>query len=149
MGLVDQALQGLAYAWKRGIIHRDIKPANLMLTQEGTLKVADFGLAKAVFAGTMTQTGAGMGTPYYMSPEQAYNAKGVDLRSDIYSLGATFYHLVTGHVPFDGSSPVVRSGPRPWWPMGRFTSARARATSGSWPLERTSRSSARSAWKIP
>jgi eukaryotic-like serine/threonine-protein kinase len=107
IALVLQAARGLAYAWEQGMIHRGIKPANLMLTREGWLKIADFGLVKVVSgAAAMTQTGAGMGTPYYMSPEQARNAKEVDLRSDIYSLGATFYHLVTGRVPFEGSSPI-------------------------------------------
>jgi len=105
IALMQQALQGLAHAWEQGIIHRDLKPANLMLTRRGVLKVADFGLAKALEMSSNTMTGAGMGTPYYMSPEQGSNAKNVDLRADIYSLGATFYHLVTGRVPFEGTSP--------------------------------------------
>jgi serine/threonine protein kinase len=71
------------------------------------VKIADFGLAKATTRmDTMTQTGMSMGTPYYMSPEQGANAKDVDLRADEYSLGATFYHLLTGRMPFEGSSPI-------------------------------------------
>ena len=101
-----QAVRGLAHAWEQGIIHRDLKPANLMLTTQGVLKIADFGLAKAAFMGQMTQARRRMGTPYYMSPEHGFDAKNVDLRADIYSLGATFYHLVTGQVPFEGSSPI-------------------------------------------
>jgi len=106
LGLIQQALQGLCHAWEQGIIHRDLKPANLLLARSGLLKIADFGLVKDVAAQSgMTLTGAGMGTPYYMAPEQGYAAKEVDLRADIYSLGATFYHLVTGRVPFEGSTP--------------------------------------------
>ena len=104
--LMLQAVHGLAHAWGKGIIHRDIKPANLMVTCAGVLKIADFGLAKASSVmDSMTLTGTGMGTPYYMSPEQGSNAKAADFRSDIYSLGATFYHLVTGRVPYEGDSP--------------------------------------------
>jgi len=109
VGLIRQALQGLAYAWEQNVIHRDIKPDNLMLTSRRLLKIADFGLAKARMETEslgLTSTGSSMGTPYYMSPEQAANAKDVDHRADIYSLGATFYHLLTGRVPFAGSSPI-------------------------------------------
>ena len=108
LGLIVQAAQGLAHAWERGIIHRDIKPANLLVTQSGVLKIADFGIAKAATTDALglTQTGMSLGTPYYTSPEQSANAGDVDFRADEYSLGATFYHLVTGRVPFAGSSPV-------------------------------------------
>lgn len=107
VSLMLQAIRGLSHAWDQQIVHRDIKPDNLMLTKAGILKITDLGLARVrEEMGTMTQTGAGMGTPYYMSPEQGCNAKDADLRSDVYSLGATFYHLLTGRVPFEGSSPI-------------------------------------------
>ncbi len=107
IGLMLQAIRGLGHAWEQQIVHRDIKPDNLMLTKAGVLKITDLGLARVrEDMGTMTQTGAVMGTPYYMSPEQGCNAKDADLRSDVYSLGATFYHLLTGRVPFEGSSPI-------------------------------------------
>lgn len=106
LALILQAVHGLQHAWEAGIVHRDIKPANLLLTRTGAVKVADFGLASIADTDRNTRTGAGMGTPYYMSPEQFYDAKNVDLRGDIYSLGATFFHLVTGRVPFEGSSPI-------------------------------------------
>ncbi|MFC1758720.1 protein kinase [Planctomycetota bacterium] len=104
--LMQQALQGLAHAWASEIIHRDLKPANLLLSETGMLKIADFGLAKWSNELTgFTNTGASMGTLHYMSPEQGNNAKSADHRSDIYSLGATFYHLLSGRVPFEASSP--------------------------------------------
>jgi len=102
--LIKQATEGLDCAWNQGVVHRDIKPGNLMLTTNGRLKIADFGIAKAYsddFAHS-TRTGIEMGTPLYSSPEQDKDAKRVDLRSDIYSLGATFYHLITGFPPYEG-----------------------------------------------
>lgn len=105
--LMLQAVKGLKHAWEQRVIHRDIKPANMILRHDGLLKIADFGLAKALGDGnSLTLTGMGMGTPHYMSPEQGRNAKDADFRCDVYSLGATFYHLVTGRVPFDGDSPI-------------------------------------------
>jgi len=109
IGLMRQAIEGLAYAWEQNIIHRDIKPDNLMLSSRSVLKIADFGLAKARLdteSLRLTGSGSSLGTPYYMSPEQGVNARDVDHRTDIYSLGATFYHLVTGKVPFEGSSTI-------------------------------------------
>jgi serine/threonine-protein kinase len=97
---------GLAYAHKRNLVHRDIKPENILLTTGGLTKVADLGLAKAVDDVSMTQTGMGIGTPAYVSPEQAHDAKHVDARSDIYSLGCMFYHLLAGRPPFTGSSVI-------------------------------------------
>lgn len=90
-------------------MHRDIKPANLLLTDDGTVKVADFGLAKRVQSQSMqlTRDGHVVGTPYYMSPEQC-EARPVDVRSDIYSLGATYYSLLTGHNPYEESGSVVQ-----------------------------------------
>ena len=100
-------LDALAYSHKAGIIHRDIKPANVMLTTTGTVKVMDFGIARAVSdtSSTMTQTAAVIGTAQYLSPEQA-RGESVDARSDIYSTGCLLYELLVGRPPFQGDSPV-------------------------------------------
>jgi len=103
---VLQAAHGLAAAEAAGIVHRDIKPDNLMLTQDRTVKIADFGLAKAAREDVgVTQPGIVVGTPLYMSPEQARGEE-LDVRTDIYSLGVTYFHMLTGQVPFDGDSVV-------------------------------------------
>ena len=101
--LFTQALQGIGYAHRIGIIHRDIKPSNLIVNRSGILKVMDFGIAKVVGSRGLTRTGTQMGTAYYMSPEQVLN-KPVDIRSDIYSLGVTLYEMLTASVPFQGDS---------------------------------------------
>lgn len=99
--------QALSHAHERNMVHRDIKPDNILLTSKGVVKVADFGLAKAIDEDvSMTQSGTGLGTPLYMAPEQARNAKHVDQRSDIYALGATLYHMLTGKLPFTGGSTL-------------------------------------------
>jgi urea transport system substrate-binding protein len=107
--LVIEAARGLAAAHQQGLIHRDVKPANLLLTIEGSAKVADFGLAKQSENQSMmlTQEGFLVGSPYYMSPEQC-QGKPVDSRSDIYSLGATYYSLLTGKCPFHDSGSVIQ-----------------------------------------
>jgi serine/threonine-protein kinase len=105
--LVLQISQGLRHAHDQGFIHRDIKPDNVIVTPAGVVKILDFGLAKNLEdtnASFRTVTGAALGTPHYISPEQARGDKNVDGRTDIYSLGATYYHLITGQVPFQGSS---------------------------------------------
>jgi uncharacterized RDD family membrane protein YckC len=105
--LMIQAARGLEDAYEAGIVHRDVKPANLLVTRTGILKIADFGLAKPRDPTlALTAAGAVMGTPYYMAPEQA-GAGAVDHRADIYALGCSFYHLLTGETPFDGPSPVI------------------------------------------
>lgn len=97
----------LKYANEMSLIHRDIKPDNMLITEKGVVKLSDMGLAKATDEDlSMTQSGTGLGTPYYMSPEQASNAKYVDHRSDIYALGCTFYYFLTGELPFKGSSAM-------------------------------------------
>ena len=107
--LVSEACQGLSAAHHQGLVHRDVKPANLLLTHDGTAKVADFGLAKraAKQSMMMTQEGHLVGTPYYMSPEQCQGSQ-VDARSDVYSLGATYYSLLTGKCPFQDTGSVVQ-----------------------------------------
>ena len=96
----------LAHAHEMNLIHRDIKPDNILVTKKGDVKVADFGLAKALDDEdmSMTQSGTGLGTPLYMPPEQARDAKHVDQRTDIYALGCTFYYFLTGRLPFEGDS---------------------------------------------
>lgn len=110
--LIRQTAAGLAYAHQHGIVHRDIKPANLMLTPEGTIKILDLGLARlvtpqvAATESTQTEPGVAMGTLDYMAPEQARDARCADARSDLYSLGCTFYFLLTGRPPFTGRSQL-------------------------------------------
>ena len=106
--IVRQVAEALRCAFEHGIIHRDIKPDNIMITPSGLVKLADLGLAKQIESESgesgLTVAGAVMGTPHYLAPEQARNSKDVDQRADIYSLGCTLYHMLTGCVPFSGSS---------------------------------------------
>src|SRR5437867_1964902 len=118
--LVAEVAEGLHYAHGRGIIHRDIKPANLMLSREGHLCVADFGLARMLQEPGMTVSGSFIGTPAYMSPEQiAAGRMKIDQRTDIYSLGAVLYELLTLQRPFPGESReavvtgILTKDPRP------------------------------------
>ncbi len=97
----------LGYAHKHGVIHRDVKPGNVLITDEGQVKVTDFGIARAINTEeSLTQTGAVMGTATYFSPEQA-EGMGVDSRSDIYSLGVVLFEMATGRPPFLGDTPVA------------------------------------------
>ncbi|MBX9583133.1 MAG: serine/threonine protein kinase, partial [Gemmataceae bacterium] len=105
--LIAQVCDGLHRAHKRGLVHRDVKPDNVLVTPDGVAKLTDLGLVKEVDNDlNLTKTGRGLGTPHYMAPEQFRNAKGVDVRGDVYSLGATLYALVTGHVPFGNTNPL-------------------------------------------
>jgi hypothetical protein len=115
--LARQIADGLAEAHRLGVIHRDLKPQNIMIDRDGNAKIMDFGIARSLHARGMTATGIVIGTPEYMSPEQA-EAKDVDKRTDIYSLGAILYEMVTGRVPFEGETPLSvvlkhRSEPAP------------------------------------
>jgi serine/threonine protein kinase len=101
---VAQVLSALSYAHSHGVVHRDIKPANIILTPTGTIKLMDFGIAKLAVDRKLTQTGATVGSLYYMSPEQINGATDLDSRTDIYSLGVALYEIVTGARPFQGDS---------------------------------------------
>jgi len=108
--IVTQVARGLKHAHDHGFIHRDIKPPNIFITAEGVAKILDLGLSKNIGDSTQsfnTQSGVALGTPHYISPEQARGDKSIDGRTDIYSLGATFYHLVTGETPFQGSTAAM------------------------------------------
>ncbi len=105
--IVIQVAQALEHAWKNEIVHRDIKPSNIIIAKGNVTKLCDLGLAKtADDDATITQTGVIMGTPFYLSPEQA-RSEPLDCRSDIYSLGVTFFHMLTGQVPFTGNSAAT------------------------------------------
>ncbi len=105
--IVKQIALALSFAHKNHIIHRDVKPHNILITKEGIAKITDFGIAKAVNAGTIVgNTGTIMGSVHYFSPEQARGGY-VDEKSDIYSLGIVLYEMVTGRVPFDADNPVT------------------------------------------
>lgn len=105
---LTQAASGLAHAHDRGIVHRDIKPSNLMLRTDGVVKVSDLGLARIGWADDVEENKRLMGTADFVAPEQAINSKSVDARADIYSLGCSFYFLLTGKAPFDGASVAQR-----------------------------------------
>jgi serine/threonine-protein kinase len=119
VAIVTQVAAGLAHAARFNIIHRDIKPSNIIVAQDGTAKLCDLGLAKQLFGedASVTESGAAVGTPNYMAPEQAQGKSGTDARSDIYSLGATFYHMMAGAPPFEGHTTLEVLRQQMWDPV--------------------------------
>jgi serine/threonine-protein kinase len=107
--IAKSIIDGLRYAWDEfKIVHRDIKPANIIIDKKGVTKVLDLGISKSLDEdSSLTMTGVLLGTPFYMSPEQVLGDKNIDFRADIYSLGATLYHILTGTVPFDASTVMA------------------------------------------
>jgi len=105
ISIAKQVCEGLAEAHRLGVVHRDLKPSNIMIDKEGNVRIMDFGIARSLTAKGITGAGVMIGTPEYMSPEQA-EVKAVDQRSDIYSLGVILYEMVTGRVPFEGETPL-------------------------------------------
>ncbi|GMU22635.1 MAG: hypothetical protein AMXMBFR13_27200 [Phycisphaerae bacterium] len=107
--IIIQVARALEHAAERGFVHRDVKPKNIMLTNQQVAKLADMGLARETsdLKAAMAEAGRAYGTPYYISPEQIRGEVNIDFRADVYSLGATFYHMVTGKVPFEGATPAA------------------------------------------
>ncbi len=105
--IIRQIAEALRHSHERGFIHRDVKPKNIMLTKERVAKLADMGLAREAsdVQAAMAEAGRAYGTPYYISPEQIRGEVSIDQRADLYSLGATWYHMVTGRVPFEAPTP--------------------------------------------
>lgn len=102
--IIRDVAEALQYAFEHKLTHRDVKPGNILISEAGHTKLTDLGLAKAESDLTLTREGTTLGTPQYISPEQARTPKAVDIRSDIYSLGATFYHMVSGSMAFEGET---------------------------------------------
>ena len=102
--LCMQALEALSHAHSAGVVHRDLKPGNLMLTETGTIKILDFGIARLEGAVHLTRVGSMMGTPAYMAPEQVMGTV-IDARADLYAMGVVFYRLICGELPFRGDTP--------------------------------------------
>ncbi|GAH47891.1 unnamed protein product, partial [marine sediment metagenome] len=105
VSVAKQVCEGLIEAHKLGVVHRDLKPQNIMIDKEGNVRIMDFGIARSLKTKGITAAGIMIGTPEYMSPEQA-EMKETDQRSDVYSLGVILYEMVTGRLPFEGDSPL-------------------------------------------
>lgn len=106
IGITIDILQALDFAKSNSIVHRDIKPENILIDSSGHAKLADLGLARAVSSEHLTQSNMMLGSPHYIAPEQANNSSNVDYRSDIYSLGCTLFHMLSGNEPFPGNSLI-------------------------------------------
>ncbi len=143
LSILKQVFQGVSYAHRHGVIHRDIKPSNILITEDGRAKLVDFGLARIASESELSQTGYGLGTLAYMPPEQRRDAKRADHRSDIYALGKTVYHILTGRIPDpvdpDAMPAAVRSAvmrslkPEPadrWFSVDEFWEAIEAGRSG-------------------
>ncbi|NOZ52762.1 MAG: serine/threonine protein kinase [Gammaproteobacteria bacterium] len=107
--IVKQLASALAYAHTQGVVHRDIKPDNVLVTSDNTVKITDFGIAAVADELTLTSTGQMVGSPRYMSPEQA-KGSATDQRSDLFSLGIVFYEMLTGEMVFEGDSSIAIIG---------------------------------------
>ena len=105
--ILYQVTRAIEYLWQYKIVHRDVKPGNIMVDAKGRAKLMDFGFVKPKVETIVTEPGMVLGTPDYISPEQAQGKSQIDIRSDIYSLGATFFHMLTGTPPFEGSGSSV------------------------------------------
>ncbi len=129
-GITRQVASALAFAHQRGLVHRDVKPQNIMVTNGGTAKVTDFGIARSLSASQLTRTGMVIGTAHYFAPEQA-QGKPASPSSDIYSLGVVLYEMLTGHVPFEADTPIgvamqhLHSDPPSPWDYNPALSTRA------------------------
>jgi serine/threonine-protein kinase len=120
--LCMQALAALAHAHSMGVVHRDLKPANLMITETGSVKIMDFGIARVTGTEHLTNAGFMMGTPAYMAPEQVMGHE-IDARADLYALGVVYYRLVSGKLPFKGDTPFAMAQSQvsdPPTPIGTF-----------------------------
>jgi serine/threonine-protein kinase len=113
--LIAQILGGLSHAHRAGIVHRDLKPANVMLTDSGTIKIMDFGIARVLGAEHLTSDGTMIGTPAYMAPEQILG-KDIDARADLYSTGVVFYRMISGCLPFQADTPIAMVQKQLWDP---------------------------------
>jgi serine/threonine protein kinase len=109
--LAMQGLTALSHAHSLGVVHRDLKPANLMITESGTVKIMDFGIARVAGAEHLTSAGFMMGTPAYMAPEQVLGNE-IDARTDLYAVGVVFYYLVSAKLPFKGDTPIAMAQSR-------------------------------------
>ncbi|MBN2713647.1 MAG: serine/threonine protein kinase [Planctomycetes bacterium] len=107
ISIAKQIASALAHAWSANIVHRDVKPENFLYTNDGVAKLCDLGIAKAPSDAGLTQEGTALGTPRYIAPEQARGLPDIDFRSDIYSLGASMFHMVAGEPPFDGPTAAA------------------------------------------